>query len=208
MIVLLSKRHLPKGNKMKSLHGFLAVLLVATIGCSSQPPASVPTGGSSEPYDIKLNEQIGVKLGSTFQEFQKKHPSDAAECIKKDPIGVALCTIPVFHRRLKIGYTKVSDYSLRFYRDRLVWISYSLASYDWEPLKTAMKSKFGPPQQAEHEGPFAPDLTWRNSVSSIHLWVSDNDHTHGHLELELDREISEWLDAFRKFKQAEAKSGL
>jgi hypothetical protein len=189
----------------------VAGLLLVLAACSPTVPTTGPVAISKEPFNIKTNDSLGIKLGSALDDYQRKHKHDTVPSIVRDE--EAFCPVPVVNEKLEVGGAEVRFYSLRFYRGFLINIDYSLTSIDWEALQKAMEEKFGLPTQRERfeaaeKKLFDKTLLWRNAVSSIEFDRSETDWTSATLSMQLDQETDQWLESSRKRKEAEAKRGL
>jgi hypothetical protein len=189
----------------------VAGLLLVLAACSPTIPTTSPAAISKEPFNIKTNDSLGIKLGSALDDYQQKHKHDTVSCIVHDE--EAFCPVPVVDGKLKVGGADVGFYSLRFYRGRLINVDYSLTSIDWDALQKAMEQKFGLPTRREKFEAaemklFDKTLIWRNAVSSIEFDRSATDWTSATLSMQLDQETDQWLESSRKRKEAEAKHGL
>ena len=116
---------------------FLLVLLVTVFsGCEQ---TSTLTSNGTEPYNIKLNDTLGIRLGMNYDDFAAAHhpkkskqsKQDEPICVNDDADEEVVCTISVsYDNQPKIGDVRVVFYALTFYQKRLIDIDYELAGMD------------------------------------------------------------------------------
>src|SRR5262249_35853105 len=142
---------------------FLLILLLLT-GCERQ---TAPASLSTEPFHIKTNDTVGIKLGMPWSDYidYKKHGPRSQDCHKEgENDKTRVCTISA-PEELMVGDTDVSGYSLTFFDGRLIDIYYLVTSLEWEHLIDGLKDKFGLPTSYSRD----VQCVWQNAVSSIWL---------------------------------------
>jgi hypothetical protein len=188
---------------------FLLVLLVTVFsGCEQ---TSTLTSNGTEPYSIKLNDTLGIRLGTHYDDFAAAHRSkkskqpkqDEPICVDDDADEEVFCTISVsFDNQPKVGDVRVVFYTLTFYQKRLINIDYTLAGMAWETLISGLNDKFG----NSRKGPLG--WTWENSASKVQFTRSTSDFSEAHLSLALSKETHDWLEKSRERQKAETKKSL
>jgi hypothetical protein len=186
------------------------ILAVALFSGCDEAPTSV---GSSEPYSIKVNDTLGIRLGMPYDDFTALHRPKSTKHTKQtkfdDPICTddvdeeVFCTISIdYDNQPKIGDVRVVFYTLTFYQKHLIVIDYSLESLDWETFMGGLNDKFGKSQKR------ASGLAWENSVSDVLFTKSESDFTTAHLNLALSKEKHDWLERSRERQKEETKKSL
>src|SRR5262252_1440239 len=121
-------------NKTLLVGGFL--VLSACAYNSQKPQFQSP---SKEPFNIKTNDSVGVRLGMTVSEYK----ANKNDCLPEDANEEMSCTV-TRTEGLTVGGAPVTAYYLRFYKKRIIEIEYRLASLDFDPMRRALEEKFGP----------------------------------------------------------------
>jgi hypothetical protein len=188
---------------------FLLVLLVTVFpGCEQ---TSTLTSNGTEPYSIKLNDTLGIRLGMNYDNYAAAHrpkkskqpKQDEPICVNDDADEEVFCTVSVsFDNQPKVGDVRVVFYTLTFYQKRLIDIDYELAGMDWETLIGGLNDKFG----NSRKGPLG--RTWENSASEVLFTQSASDFSAAHLRLALSKETHDWLEKSKERQKAETKKSL
>jgi hypothetical protein len=174
----------------------VAINMNSPIGDAEKSPATFQP--SAAPFSIKANEEIGIALGGAIADLPKKWPR--TDCMTDKDDGSVFCTISLDEDALIDG-AKVSTVTLRYFRDRLINIDYSLTSIDGALVSEALKFTFGAPERIDRA------QVWRNSVSTLRLDIIDGRAT-ASLQMQLDRETIEWLNESAALRRAKAKKSL
>jgi hypothetical protein len=184
--------------------GFLLIGIGVSVAINMNSPISDAEKSDTTfrpaavPFNIKANEAIGVALGGAIEDLPKKWAR--TNCMTDKDDGSVFCIISPDEDALIDG-AKVSTVTLRYFRDRLINIDYSLTSIDWSLASEALKFKFGDPEQIDRA------QVWRNSVSTLRLDIIEG-RGMASLQMQLDRETVEWLNESAALRRAKAKKSL
>ncbi len=184
----------------------ICFLVMSFTGCDA-----APTSVGSEPYSIRVNNALGVRLGMPYDEFAATHfpkstkharQADASTCASN--VDEDFCPIPIaYDQQPNIGDVRVVFYTLTFYQKHLISINYSLAAVDWQSLVDGLNDKFGKSRKSGSGG-----LEWENSVSEVLFTKDESDFTLAHLRLSLSKETHDWLQKNRERQTQATKKSL
>jgi hypothetical protein len=193
----------------------LAVLLltIALCSCYTYKPYVAPA--PDEPYNIKLNDTLGIKLGMSLADYskhyEKLYPKAKSKRVGRDPCDVpdaddqVTCTVVGLAETTAIGPVQVTSYTVYFYKGKLYYITYLLASEgaEWMSVGRSLKEKFS--VVSESDGVGYHSWSWNNSVSHMGLSGSRNI---ADLTMWLTKESNEHSMAKRNREQAKIEHDL
>jgi hypothetical protein len=161
-------------------------------GCQLPPPTA-PASPSTEPFQTKTNDTLGIRLGMPWAEFIKKLSSRRYLCMPDE--RARFCTV-VADEGVMVGGGRVKLWSVRFYQERLIGIDYSLTVLDPFVLLNGFREKFGlPTQSSPRSCGRTCARTWRNAISSMRLTTKiGGDLSAAKIEFSLDKETNDWLE--------------
>lgn len=165
------------------------------LGVTYQAPSA-----STEPYNIKVGEVLGVRLGGplddllTIQRGKRKAKRGwiPDTCIQGLDDDVFCSITPDAVKPPTIGDTKLYFCTVEFYQNQAANIRYTLAGVERERLLNSLVEKFGTPNHDSSDSRRV--WTWRNAVSSIEYEMSKTDFSAAYLTLKLVRKSNELLD--------------
>jgi hypothetical protein len=184
--------------------------------CQCALPSRLVVSESTEPFHIKTNETLGIRLGMSLADYkhQRKHYDD--ECAKEDADAAVNCFVNVGldksanHSKpaLTVVGVEVDFYYLTFYEGKLIDVEYWLSplSLDLNPLKLALQEKFGTPRTIRSD--IIDWQDWKNSVSSLSLHGSAHGGSVTILAMRLDKEYDDWRARLHKRENDQAKKGI
>jgi hypothetical protein len=169
---------------------------------------------STEPYNIKVGDALGVRLGSTFDELlavergnRKVKPGWMPDNCVQGLDDDVFCSInPNASKPPTIGATQLYFCTVRFYQNQAVNVRYTLAGYNREALLDSLEAKFGKPNHSDSDSRRA--WIWRNAVSSIEYEMNKTDISASYLTLDLFLKSNELLDRQSKREKAKIKHDL
>ncbi len=178
----------------------MLLLTIALCSCYTYKPYVAPA--PDEPYSIKLNDTLGIKLGMSLADYKKLHPRD--RCEPPDADGMVHCDIGL-PKATTIGPIHVTDCSVQFYRDNHFEIYYRMVSdAAFGYLVESLKGKFGPGREIIKNSLWS----WDNSDSHMMFDWSTTDRTGAMFWIYLTKESNELDNAKRNRKQVETKHDL
>src|SRR5262249_40531048 len=134
-----------KNDQMKLVKTTTTALFfsLALAGCDVEPQfVTAPVSKSTEPFQIKTNDTLGIRLGMSWNDFVKAHHRTSMDCHTKDERDRS-CTL--FLTDIKIGEERASLATVYFYQDQLIKIDYflTLSPGGEYVLIKAFEDKFG-----------------------------------------------------------------
>ena len=187
----------------------LAFSIIAAFYVLVSPVAPEPKGdtgtkssaASSEPFNIKANNDLGIPLGTGVAEFSKTHEAFFRSHCTPDDDGSILCMVYDPSKNLSVGTVPVAWYYFVFYEKRIVEVHYFLKGENSD-LLSALIDKFGDGEILKTE------RIWKNSVSTMHFQWSLTDFSRSDLEMSLTKESDEWNKKSNTAFRAKAKKDL
>jgi hypothetical protein len=169
---------------------------------------------STEPYNIKVGDALGVRLGGPFDDLltvqrgnrKVKRGWTPDTCVQGLDDDVFCSIIPDPVKPPTIGDTKLDFCTVQFYRNEAVNIRYTLAGYDRERLLESLEEKFGTPAHSNSDSRSV--WTWRNAVSSLDFEIDKEDHSESRLTLTLPKKSNELQDRQLKTEKEKIKHDL
>jgi len=193
--------------------GLLVVVAMAWWHSNSDMSQQVPST-SIEPYNVKVGDALGVRLGGPFDTFLTVQRGN--QKVKRDWIPDScvqgldddvFCSIsPDLLKPPAIGDTQLYFCTVQFYQNQAVSVRYTLAGYNREALLDSLQEKFGKPNHSDSDSRRA--WTWRNAVSSIEYEMDKKDISASYLTLDLFQKTDELLDRQSRREKAKMKRDL
>jgi len=160
---------------------------------------------NAEPYQIKIGDDLGISLGTSLAAFkQSRKLRNHRACTDVPADDEVSCNIFIdYDSCLQIGELKICSIMPTFYQNKLIYVWYGIVGYDRDTLLQGLKDKFGKP--IFH---YSIGYEWRNSVSEITFYENEKDLSPSRLQIELTKEMNEWLKRSVERHQAEANKEL